>query len=109
MINSDGKNSYAYAGPTWTGTFLRDLASQGDRVFAALGLGGAIHDGPDISFTEDHKGLGTRLLFHKSAQLGYRIDARWSASIFLDHVSNADIGERNPGLTDLGLRAGYKF
>jgi lipid A 3-O-deacylase len=102
-INSAGKNSYAYAGLTW-------LARFGD-AFADLGLGGAIHDGPDqvSQFTTDHKGLGTRLLFHESAELGYRFSPTWTAAIFLDHVSNADASGHNPGLTNLGARIGYSF
>jgi lipid A 3-O-deacylase len=103
-INSAGKNSYAYAGLTWTATFF-------DAFFADLGLGGAIHDGPDSSsvFTRDHKGLGTRVLFHESVELGYRFSHNWSVAAFLDHVSNANLGGHNPGITNLGARVGYAF
>lgn len=103
-VNSAGKNSYAYVGLTW-------LAHLGDAAFADLGLGGAIHDGPDTTspFTHDHKGLGTRFLFHESAELGYRLSSTWSVALFIDHVSNADIGSRNPGLTNIGGRIGYSF
>lgn len=103
VVNSAGKNSYAYGGLTWR-------ANVGD-FFADLGLGGAIHDGPDdvSPDTRDHKGLGSRFLFHESAELGYRFTATWSFAIFLDHVSNADIGRHNPGLTNLGGRIGYRF
>jgi lipid A 3-O-deacylase len=103
-INSVGKNSYAYAGLTWTARLT-------EAIFADLGLGGAVHDGPDSSsvFTRDHKGLGTRVLFHESAELGYRFSNSWSAAVFLDHISNADLGDHNPGLTNLGLRVGYAF
>ncbi|MGH7088920.1 MAG: acyloxyacyl hydrolase [Stellaceae bacterium] len=103
-INSDGKNSYAYGGLTLTANFT-------DRVFADLGLGGAIHDGPDQSSpaTRHHKGLGTRFLFHESVDLGYRLTPRWDVAAYLDHVSNADIGGHNPGITNLGARVGYSF
>jgi lipid A 3-O-deacylase len=101
-VNSAGKNSLAYAGLTWTANFS-------SLFFGNLGLGGAVHDGPDDSSTPDHKGLGTRVLFHEYVELGARFWAPWSASIFLDHGSNADLGTRNPGLTNLGLRIGYAF
>jgi lipid A 3-O-deacylase len=103
-VNSAGGNSYAYAGLTWTANFT-------DAIFADLGLGGAIHDGPDTTstFTRDHKGLGTRFLFHESVELGYRMTPRWNVALFLDHVSNADLGSQNPGITNLGLRLGYAF
>lgn len=100
--NSDGGNSYAYAGLTWTANFT-------SLWFADLGLGGAVHNGPDNSTTPYHKGLGTRGLFHEYLDFGGHFAAPWSAAIFLDHVSNADIGRHNPGLTNLGLRVGYAF
>jgi lipid A 3-O-deacylase len=103
-VNSAGKNSYAYAGLTWT-------VNVADTIFVGLGVGGAIHDGPNTSsvFSRNHKGLGTRLLFHESVEIGYRMTRTWDIAAFLDHVSNASLGSRNPGLTNLGVRLGYTF
>jgi lipid A 3-O-deacylase len=101
-INSSGGNSYAYAGLTWTVSFL-------DAFFADLGLGGAVHNGPNLSTDPHHKGLGTRALFHESLELGYRLTPRQSVAAYLDHVSNANTGTRNPGITNLGLRFGLMF
>jgi hypothetical protein len=101
-INSAGKNSYTYAGLVWRAPLFAGL-------FADLGLGGAIHDGPNRSSTIDHKGLGTRVLFHESMALGYQFTSTWSAAAYIDHVSNADIGRSNPGLTNIGARLGYLF
>jgi lipid A 3-O-deacylase len=101
-VNSNGGNSYAYAGLTWTANFS-------PMWYGNLGLGGAVHDGPDNSTDPTHKGLGTRALFHEYLELGAHISAPWSTSLFLDHVSNADIARHNPGLTNIGLRVGYSF
>jgi lipid A 3-O-deacylase len=103
-VNSAGRNSYAYAGLTWTANFT-------DAIFGDFGAGGAIHDGPNRTAmaTRDHKGLGTRFLFHESVELGYRLSHTWNVAAFLDHVSNADLGRRNPGITNIGLRLGYAF
>jgi lipid A 3-O-deacylase len=103
-VNSSGGNSYAYAGLTWEANFT-------DQFFGDLGLGGAVHDGPDLTAqtTRDRKGLGTRALFHESVALGYRVSANWNGSAYLDHVSNAGLGRHNPGITNLGMRLGYKF
>jgi len=101
-INTAGKTSYAYAGLTW-------LAPLTTTLFADLGLGGAIHDGPDESTQRDHKGLGTRLLFHESVEIGYRVTEKASIAVFIDHVSNADVGSHNPGITNLGIRMGWSF
>jgi lipid A 3-O-deacylase len=101
-INTAGKNSTAYFGLTWEANFAR-------MFFADLGLGGAVHDGPDASTTSDHKGLGTRLLFHESLSVGWRATQAINLSIYVDHVSNANIGNHNPGVTDAGLRVGFVF
>jgi lipid A 3-O-deacylase len=109
-IHPEGSgSSYAYAGLTWSGTFLRGLMTPEDAVFASLGLGGAIHSGPNASDRPDRKSLGTRLLFHEYAELGYRFASPLSLALFLDHVSNANIGTHNAGITNLGLRAGWRF
>ena len=100
-VNSGGKNSFVYGGLTWTLPL--------GRFFGNLGFGGAVHDGPDQSVTDDHKGLGTRFLFHESLELGWRLTADLRISFYLEHVSNADTGTHNPGLTNAGLRMGFTF
>jgi lipid A 3-O-deacylase len=109
VANTRGGSSYAYGGLTWTGTFARSLVGSGDGLFASLGLGGAIHSGPNVSEERDRKSLGTRLLFHEYLELGYRFTTPLSLALFLDHVSNANIGRHNAGITNLGLRAGWAF
>ncbi|HUZ73570.1 MAG TPA: acyloxyacyl hydrolase [Stellaceae bacterium] len=101
-VNSAGKTSYAYAGLTW-------LAPVTEALFADLGLGGAVHSGPNESTARDHKGLGTRLLFHESVEIGYRVTPVASVAVYIDHVSNADIGKHNPGITNVGLRLGWSL
>jgi lipid A 3-O-deacylase len=101
-INTAGKNSSVYFGLTWEANFT-------SLFFADLGLGGAVHTGPDNSTSSDHKGLGTRLLFHESLSAGFRITQIWNVSVYVDHISNANLGNHNPGVTDAGLRLGYVF
>lgn len=107
-INTLNKTDYAYGGLVWTADFFRGLFRPGDAIFGSLGLGGAIHDRPNGK-SPGYVGLGTRLLFHEEGDLGYRINPVWSVSLFVDHISNADISEHNPGLTNLGIRIGYRF
>lgn len=99
-VNTAGKTSFAYAGLTWTATLYH-------QIFGALGLGGAIHNYSNTG-SPSRVGLGTRLLFHEEADLGYHFSAM-SVSLFLDHISNAGIGRRNPGMTNLGIRTGFSF
>ena len=101
-VNTIGKNSWVYWGLTWTVPIW-------SQFFGNLGLGGAIHDGPDSSSERDHVGLGTRVLFHESLEFGYHITPVWNTNIYLEHVSNANLGGHNPGITDAGLRLGYSF
>lgn len=108
-LNSVGATDIAYFGLTWTADIRSNLLKPQDGVYAALGLGGAVHDGPNENAGPERLGLGTRLLFHESVELGYRLSPRTNVSLYLDHVSNADLGRHNPGLTNLGLRTGFKF
>ncbi|MGH6968856.1 MAG: acyloxyacyl hydrolase [Stellaceae bacterium] len=110
-INTEGKNSYGYFGLAWAGDFLRHSFRPGDSFFWELGLGGAVHDGPNQSspYTRDHMGLGSRILFHEELDLGYRFTWRSNLSLFLDHISDADLTQHNPGLTNLGVRLGFRF
>jgi len=110
-VNAEGKNSYGYFGLAWTGDFFHGVFRPSDSFFAELGLGGAVHDGPNQASpaTRNHKGLGSRILFHEEVDLGYRFTPRSNISLFLDHISDANLTPRNPGLTNIGIRLGYRF
>jgi lipid A 3-O-deacylase len=101
-VNTSGNTSYAYVGLTWT-------AELWGSWFAGFGLGGAIHDGETTGTIPDHKRLGARVLFHESLEPGYRLTTALSLSLFLDHMSNANLARHNAGLTNFGVRMGYKF
>jgi lipid A 3-O-deacylase len=104
--------SYGYFGLTWEADFLHSSIIRNDGFFVALGLGGAVHDMADNTTdtsTSHIKGLGGRILFHEEFEGGYRINATYSISAFLDHISDANLTTHNPGLTNLGMRLGYKF
>jgi len=101
-VNTAGATSYAYFGLTWTATVL-------GRAFVAGALGGAVHDGELDAAKPDRKQLGSRILFHEYVEAGYRVTPVVSLSIFLDHMSNADLARHNAGMTNVGLRTGFKF
>jgi lipid A 3-O-deacylase len=101
-INTSGATSYAYFGLTWTASLL-------ERTFVSGGLGGAVHDGQLTGTEQDRKQLGSRILFHEYVEAGYRITPVLSLSVFLDHMSNADLARHNAGMTNIGLRTGFKF
>jgi lipid A 3-O-deacylase len=101
-VNTSGATSYAYFGLTWTAAVF-------DRAFISGGLGGAVHDGEINGEVPERKQLGSRILFHEYAEAGYRVTPVLSLSVFLDHMSNADLARHNAGITNIGLRTGFKF
>jgi lipid A 3-O-deacylase len=110
-VNTIGNTSQAYAGLTWTFTLAHGLFGANDRLFLDASLGGAVHDGNLNNSPDDqkHKELGSRVLFRESLELGWAFIPGQSISIFLDHVSNANLSSSNEGLDNLGLRYGIKF
>ena len=101
-VNTAGATSYAYFGLTWTATVF-------NRAFISGALGGAVHDGELNDEKPDRKALGSRILFHEYVEAGYRVTPVLSLSVFLDHMSNANLARRNAGMTNVGLRTGFKF
>ncbi len=97
--------SKAYADVRW-------MFEAQSGMFVSLGIGAAVHSGviggnagDDVS----RKWLGHRVLFHIPLEVGFRLDAHQSVSLYFDHVSNGYTSTYNEGLDTLGVRYGYKF
>ena len=99
-VNFNGDTSKAYVDLRWE-------FETPSGLFFALGMGGAIHDGNLGIEDPTRKALGSRVLFHPSAEIGYRLDAVNSISIFADHMSNGftQIQQRGHGHGRHPLRA----
>ena len=97
-----GDTSKLYSGIRWQ----YDHAS---GIFFGVGFGGAIHNGDLHLRHNDRKALGSRVLFHIPIEIGYRVGARSSLSVYFDHVSNANFADTNEGMDTLGGRYGYRF
>ncbi len=108
-INTSGNTSDGYFGLTWGIMLIQNLFGAGDSVFANGSLGGALQDGYINAAPPERKKLGSPVLFRESAELGYAITSRVSIAAMLDHISNADLGEHNAGITSAGARLGFKF
>jgi len=108
-INTSGNTSDGYFGLTWGIMLIQSLFGTNDGVFLNGSLGGAIHDGYIDSAPTGRKRLGSRILFRESAELGYQINPTVSISAILDHISNANLGVHNAGITSAGARLGFKF
>jgi hypothetical protein len=101
-VNTSGDTSQLYFGVTWGFDLI-------GPVFFEASFGGAVHDGAFDDDTGDQKALGCRVLFRESPALGWRLDARHSLSVMLDHISNGKLCDHNEGLDTLGLRYGSRF
>ncbi len=108
-INTSGNTSDGYFGLTWGIMLIQNLFGAGDGIFAQGSLGGAVHDGYIDSGPANRKLLGSRILFRESAELGYQINPTINVSAILDHISNANLGQHNAGITSAGARLGFKF
>jgi lipid A 3-O-deacylase len=108
-INTSGNTSDGYFGLTWGIMLIQSLFGANDGIFANGSLGGAVHDGYIDTAPANRKRLGSRILFRESAELGYQINPGLNVSAFLDHISNANLGNHNAGITSAGARLGVKF
>ena len=108
-VNTSGATNQAYFGLTWTATLFRDVIVRGDGFFVELGLGGAVHDGKIDTMRVDRKSLGSRVLFREALEIGWAFTPSQSISFMLDHMSNANLADRNEGLDNFGVRYGMKF
>lgn len=102
QVNTRGDTSQIYAGVTWT----LDLT---DQLWLGLSGGGTLHNGETLDINGDRKALGSRALFRLAAELGVNVTEQLSLSLYFDHESNAFLAPRNPGIDNVGLRAGWKF
>ncbi len=108
-INTAGNTDDAYFGLTWGITLIQNMFGSGGSLYADGTLGGAYQDGYINSAPPGRKALGSPVLFHLSADLGYQLTPTISIEAFLEHMSNADLATHNAGITSAGGRIGFKF
>ena len=99
-INTEGDTSQGYFGLSWQFDLYRG-------IFFGFSLGGAVHTGNVNDSDPNQKALGSRILFRESLELGYAIDRRYRISLYLDHISNANLADHNEGIDDVGIRFGF--
>jgi hypothetical protein len=88
--------SQVYAGFTWDYNLTKTLFFEG-------AFGGTLHNGDDAAY-------GCNTLFHESASLGLKLTERLRLVGTIEHSSHAGLcGDQNKGLTNAGLRLGYKW
>jgi lipid A 3-O-deacylase len=88
----DRGNAWAGAGPSadWP---------LGPRWFVDLSVMPGLYRSAEEQFD-----LGNAGEFRTTLSLGFRLNNRSAIALALRHISNADLGETNPGLNGIGLR-----
>lgn len=100
MINLEGNTSNYYAGLTWQWNLT-------DWAFLEGSFGGAVHDGPNDHPTK--ASYGCTLNFRESGSIGFSLSDEWNLLFTVDHMSNGGLCDKNKGLTNAGVRLGYKW
>jgi lipid A 3-O-deacylase len=108
-VNTSGNTDAVYFGLTWGLPLIRHIVGQQDGLTILGSLGGALHDGYNNEFHPGRKRLGSTILFRESVELAYQITPVYSVSLMVDHISNANLSSHNAGITNAGVRVGFKF
>jgi hypothetical protein len=101
-INFEGKTSVIYGGATWQ----YDITSW---AFVEASFGAGVNNGETGKTDPDMNALGCNVLFRESASLGFNLTESWRVMGTVEHNSNAGLCDNNRGLTNAGVRVGYKF
>jgi lipid A 3-O-deacylase len=102
MINIGGKTSYAFGGFTWRIPIYGKFFFEGE-------LGGAVNNAVRRP-TYGRVDMGCAATFRESGGFGYQFNENWDLIASVEHVSHANFcSKTNPGLTQFGVRVGYKF
>jgi lipid A 3-O-deacylase len=100
-VSTGGATSSVYTGFTWH-------VPLGDTFFVEGSLGAALHNGSERG-SADKNALGCSPLFRESASAGFRFARHWMVMATIEHLSNAGLCDENRGLTNMGVRVGYRF
>lgn len=100
-INTRGGTHQLYVGLTWRINL--------SNFFIEPSFGGEIHSAHLKTPSAHKRALGSRFLFREAIAVGYQFTEKHSASLMLDHASNAGIAKPNGGITTIGIRYGYRL
>jgi hypothetical protein len=102
-ISLGGKTSNLWGGAAWN----YDVT---DRIFLSPTFGVGVNNGKTADVVPaGWNSVGCNWWFHESLSVGYRLSANWSVMATVEHSSNAGFCHENRGLTNAGLRLGYRF
>ncbi len=102
-LNFAGEESLVRAALVWQfGLFETPFYVEG-------ALGGAVHNGYLNDAPEGSPNLGCRANFYERIGVGMHVGDNATATLTYEHMSNANLCPNNGGISNLGLRLGWKF
>lgn len=72
-------------------------------------FGGAIHNGYLTNPPPGWSALGCRVNFYERFGIGANVSQNMTATLTYEHTSNAGLCDANGGLSNVGIRLGWKF
>lgn len=93
---------FFYAGLNWDYHFTQ-------RLYVSGSVGGAVHTAADLVNPPTQRALGSRVLFHLGAAIGFDFTPNLTGQIYTNHFSNAGLANPNEGHDSSGIRFGYRF
>jgi lipid A 3-O-deacylase len=102
MINTGGKTSYAFTGLTWRIPIYWRFFFEGE-------FGGSVNNGPEHPEV-GRIFMGCPINFRESGGFGVQLTSNIDIIASVEHNSHATFCTHiDPGITDVGVRVGYKF
>jgi len=104
-LNTDGQDSLLHLSLTW------QLPIFDTPLYLEGAFGGAVHNGYLTGSPDDtrHANFGCRLNFYERYGVGAHVSENVTATLTYEHTSNNGWCEKNQGLSNVGLRLGWKF
>jgi len=102
-LNFGGLESQVYGGLSWK------LPIASTPLFVEAGFGGALNNGAISGAVPPARDLGCNLLFHEQLSVGYDITPNLDVMFTAEHSSSANLCSPNRGLSNAGIRIGWKF
>ena len=102
-INLAGMESLVHAGLTW------QLPVFETPFYLEGSFGAALHDGNLFGAPDPQKNFGCRVNFYERFGVGVNASENVTATLTYEHISNNGWSAENDGLSNFGLRVGWKF
>jgi lipid A 3-O-deacylase len=98
-----GEESLLHAGLTW------QLPVFDTPIFLEGTFGAALHNGYLTNAPAGRRNMGCRINFYERFGIGVNISENATALLTYEHTSNAELCDANDGLSNFGVRVGFKF